>query len=65
MLVQHGAKVADKLGFGTFVLAFRAGVGVYKRAGFKLQEELIQDNSKFGGTSEYGAFFMIREVGEN
>jgi len=62
MLVEHGAKEADKMGFDTFVLAFKAGRNVYKRAEFELLDSLIQDNSKYGGTSEYGAYFMAREA---
>lgn len=62
MLVQHGAKEADKMGLDTFVLAFKAGLNVYKRAGFKLLDQIIQDDSKYGGSGEYGAYFLERKA---
>lgn len=44
------------------MLAFKAGLGVYKRLGFKEIERVIQDDSMYGGTGEYGAYFLVYEV---
>ena len=62
MLVESGIREAKKMDLDIFVLAFKAGLGVYKRAGFKLLDQVIQDDSKFGGTGEYGAYFLVKEV---
>lgn len=62
MLVESGLREAEKMGLDVFVLAFKAGLGVYRRMGFKLLDQLIQDDSKYGGKGEYGAYCMEKEV---
>ncbi|KAI1082213.1 hypothetical protein F5B20DRAFT_532571 [Whalleya microplaca] len=62
LLVESGIAQAEKMGVDIFVLAYKAGLGVYKRTGFKMLDQLIQDDSKYGGKGEYGAYFMEREV---
>jgi len=52
---------AEKLGLDIFILAFEAGVGLYKRLGFHVEKEIIQDDSKYGGTGDYHTYFMIYE----
>ncbi|KAI9734775.1 MAG: hypothetical protein M1818_006762 [Claussenomyces sp. TS43310] len=52
-LVQSGMKQAEKMGLDIFIHAMKAGVGVYKRLGFHIEKELIQDDSMFGGNGEY------------
>ena len=52
---------AEKLGLDIFVLAFKAGKGVYKRAGFRIEQELIQDDSMYGGSGEYAVYYMIHD----
>jgi hypothetical protein len=49
------------LGLNTFVHAKQAGRGVYLRTGFEVKEELIQDNSKYGGTGKTIAYVMRKE----
>ena len=60
-LVESGMREAEKMGLDIFVLAFKAGVGVYKRLGFRIEQELIQDDSMYGGSGEYGIYYMIYE----
>ncbi|KAI1871502.1 uncharacterized protein JN550_004496 [Neoarthrinium moseri] len=60
-LVESGMEQADMLGLDIFVLAFQAGRGVYKRLGFRIEQELVQDDSMYGGTGEYAVYFMIYE----
>ena len=60
-LVASGVRQADKMGLPIFVMAFKAGRGVYARLGFKEVECIIQDDSQFGGKGEYGAYFMVYE----
>ena len=60
-LVQSGMREAEKMGLDIFILAFKAGRGVYKRLGFHTERELIQDDSMYGGKGEYGTYFMIYE----
>jgi hypothetical protein len=50
---------ADSMGLDIFVMAFKAGRGVYKRLGFYIEEELIQDDSIYGGPGEWGVYYMI------
>lgn len=44
-------------------MAFKAGLGIYRRLAFKEVERVIQDDSQFGGKGEYGAYFVIYDVG--
>ncbi|KAL7942562.1 hypothetical protein V8C42DRAFT_331352 [Trichoderma barbatum] len=61
LLVQSGIKEAEKLGLDIFVLAFRRGWGVYGRLGFRVEQELIQDDSMYGGDGNYGVRYMVYE----
>ncbi|KAL6886291.1 acyl-CoA N-acyltransferase [Trichoderma longibrachiatum] len=61
LLVQSGMKEAEKLGLDIFVLACRAAWGVYSRLGFRVERELIQDDSMYGGDGNYGVRYMIYE----
>ncbi|KAJ5771757.1 Acyl-CoA N-acyltransferase [Penicillium odoratum] len=62
-LVKSGMDQADKLGLNIFVHALKAGVELYKHMGFRLLAELVQDDSAYGGSGEYGAYFFIYEPG--
>ncbi|MCJ1472256.1 hypothetical protein MMC13_000903 [Lambiella insularis] len=61
MLVASGIREAEKIGLDVFVLGMKAGLGVYKRVGFKLLDKVIQDDSAYGGKGEYGAYFLVKE----
>jgi predicted N-acetyltransferase YhbS len=60
-LVQSGMRQAENMGLDIFVLAFKSGRGVYKRLGFHIEKELIQDDSMYGGDGEYAVYYMIYE----
>jgi N-acetylglutamate synthase-like GNAT family acetyltransferase len=60
-LVEEGLRQAEEMGVDVYVLAFKAGLGVYRRLGFKLVDQLIQDDARFGGKGEYGTYFLIYE----
>ncbi|MCJ1391101.1 hypothetical protein MMC18_003963 [Xylographa bjoerkii] len=62
MLVESGIREAEKIGLDVFVLGMKAGLGVYQRVGFKLLDKIIQDDSKYGGKGEHGAYFLVKEV---
>ncbi|KAJ5679333.1 Acyl-CoA N-acyltransferase [Penicillium macrosclerotiorum] len=62
-LVKSGMYQADKMKLRIFVHALREGAELYKRIGFQLIAELIQDDSAYGGSGEYGAYFFIYEPG--
>ncbi|MCJ1433060.1 hypothetical protein MMC27_002419 [Xylographa pallens] len=64
MLVESGVRAAEEMGLDVFVLGMKAGLGVYRRVGFELVEQIVQDDSRFGGKGEYGAYFLVREVGK-
>ena len=60
-LVESGLRAVEGIGLDVCVLAMKTALGVYQRAGFTLLEYTIQDDSKFGGTGEYGAYFLEKE----
>lgn len=61
-LVESGIKQAEKMGIPIFVMAYKTGLGIYTRLGFKEVDRVIQDCAQWGGQGEYGAYFMIYEV---
>ncbi|KAI1371575.1 acyl-CoA N-acyltransferase [Hypoxylon crocopeplum] len=61
-LVESGIRQAEKIGLPMFVLAYKAGLGVYSRLGFEEVDRVIQDDSKYGGAGEYGAYFLIYDI---
>lgn len=62
-LVESGMRYADRAQLPVFVMAFKAGRGIYARLGFDEVERVIQDDSRYGGSGEYGAYFMVRMRG--
>ncbi|KJK68016.1 Acetyltransferase GNAT family protein [Aspergillus parasiticus SU-1] len=62
-LVAAGVRAAESIGLPTFTMSYKAGRGVYARLGFEEVDRVIQDDSQYGGAGEYGAYFMIREIG--
>ncbi|KAK6216428.1 hypothetical protein LQW54_003432 [Pestalotiopsis sp. IQ-011] len=62
MLMEAGIAESEKMGIDIFMLAYKAGLGVYKRLGFETLETLILDDSAYGGQGEYGCYFMERTV---
>jgi len=53
MLVKSGLEQVKALGFDCFVMAKNAGLGVYYRAGFQLLDQIVCDNSMFGGPGKF------------
>lgn len=53
-LVASGLKEAKKIGLDVYVRAFRPGVGLYRRLGFRTEREIVQvlDDSEEGGPGE-------------
>jgi len=49
MLVESGLNKTEKMGFDTFVTACSDGKGVYECAGFRLLEQIVQDDREWGG----------------
>ena len=67
MLVESGIREIENselsIDLNILVRAKKAALGVYKRAGFELVEQLVQDASEFGVEGgEYGAYFLTRGV---
>ncbi|KAK1978054.1 acetyltransferase [Colletotrichum cereale] len=48
-LVESGMRLAEKMGVDILILAFDAGLNVYKRLGFKEVHRGYQDNTQYGG----------------
>jgi hypothetical protein len=61
--VTSGMNQADKMGLDIFVHALAEGAEPYKRIGFRLIGELVQDDSAYGGSGVYGVYFFIYEPG--
>jgi ribosomal protein S18 acetylase RimI-like enzyme len=63
-LVESGIREIQAMGLNIDILvrAKKAALGVYKRAGFKINTQLIQDASKFGIKDGYAAYFLIKEM---
>jgi ribosomal protein S18 acetylase RimI-like enzyme len=64
MLVDSGLKEGEKTGFDTFVMACEDGKGVYERAGFKLLDQIVQDDSEFGGDGAHASYFFGEDSAE-
>ncbi|PVH78623.1 acetyltransferase [Cadophora sp. DSE1049] len=60
-LVESGMREAKKLGLDIFIVAMPSGMGVYERLGFRVERELVQDDSMFGGTGDHRTYFMVFE----
>ncbi|PMD29636.1 acetyltransferase [Hyaloscypha variabilis F] len=60
-LVRSGMREAEKLGLDIFAHATSEGVPLYKRLGFKIEREIVQDDSMYGGTGQHYTCFMIYE----
>lgn len=60
-LVQSGIQEAKKLGLDIFVTAFESGVRVYKRLGFGILKDFVEDDSMYGGSGEVYYALMIFE----
>ncbi|KAI0469234.1 acyl-CoA N-acyltransferase [Xylaria cf. heliscus] len=58
-LVANGIRQSERIRLPIFAMAYKAGLGIYTRLGFKEVNRVIQDNSLWGGVGEYGAYFMI------
>ncbi|MCJ1270781.1 hypothetical protein MMC22_010678 [Lobaria immixta] len=64
MLVKSGIQEASKLALDVFVHGMKAGLGVYKRAGFRLVDQMIINDSEYGGKGEYGSYSLVKEAEE-
>ena len=52
-LVESGMREAEKLGLDIFIQGMKAGLGVYRRLGFHVEKEFVEDDSI--------VYFMIYE----
>lgn len=64
-LVEGGIAEAEKAGVDIFVMAYKAGLNVYRRLGFTLLDQMIIDDSQWGGQGEYGCYFLEYKVKKN
>ncbi|KAF8199840.1 acyl-CoA N-acyltransferase [Mycena galopus ATCC 62051] len=64
-LVESGLREADRMGVPVFILAFKAGRGIYERLGFKEVDRVVQDDSQWGGPGEYAVYLMVRDQDRN
>ncbi|KAJ9132359.1 Acyl-CoA N-acyltransferase [Pleurostoma richardsiae] len=57
-LVEAGIAKARQLGLDILVTAFKQGFYVYRKLGFETLDQIIQDDSMYGGDGEYAVYFM-------
>lgn len=50
------------MGLDVFVHGLKAGLGVYKRAGFRLVDQIILNDSEYGGKGDYGSYFLVKKA---
>lgn len=62
MLMEVSLQQAVTMGLDVSVHAKKAGLGVYKRLGFELVDQVVIDESKYGGPDEYSAYFLMKRV---
>ncbi|KAH6647291.1 acyl-CoA N-acyltransferase [Truncatella angustata] len=62
LLMEASLAESDRLGIDVFMVAYKAGLGVYKRMGFEILESLIIDDTPWGGQGEYANYFMERKA---
>ncbi|KAK1673598.1 acetyltransferase [Colletotrichum godetiae] len=61
-LVKSGIHQAKVLGLDIFIHAMEAGVDLYKRLGFSIEKDFLQDDSKYGGNGHvYRALMILRQ----
>ncbi|KAI1126954.1 acyl-CoA N-acyltransferase [Nemania abortiva] len=58
-LVAEGISQSERMRLPIFAMAYKAGLGIYTRLGFKEVDRVIQDISQWGGVGVYGAYFMV------
>lgn len=56
--VERGIAKATKMGVRIFVMAMPAALGLYKRAGFQLLDEVERDDAPFGGPGKHSMYFL-------
>ncbi|KAK1758285.1 acyl-CoA N-acyltransferase [Echria macrotheca] len=61
-LVARGLKEAREIGVDVYVRAFRPGVGLYRRLGFRTEKEVVMDDSERGGPGEVYRALMTYSV---
>lgn len=61
MLVKSGMEQAKRMGLDIFILAFKPAFGVYERLGFRVERELLQDDTVYGGPGEYRVRYLVYE----
>lgn len=63
-LVASGLKEARKIGLDVYVMAFRPGIGLYRRLGFSIEREIVKvlDDSEEGGPGEVYRALMTYAV---
>lgn len=61
-LVARGLEEARKIGLDVYVRAFRPGVGLYRRLGFRMEKEFVLDDSGEGGPGEVYRALMTYTV---
>jgi len=49
---------ATEIGVRVFIMAMPAALGLYKRAGFQLLDEVVRDDAPYGGPGKNSMYFL-------
>ncbi|KAK8855314.1 acyl-CoA N-acyltransferase [Apiospora arundinis] len=62
MLVKNGVAAAETMNVDIYMMAYEAGLNVYKKFGFEVLESNIQDLEKWGGEGPYATYMMEKKI---
>ncbi|KAK6855854.1 hypothetical protein PG995_008005 [Apiospora arundinis] len=62
MLVKNGVAAAETMNVDIYMMAYEAGLNVYKKFGFEVLELNIQDLEKWGGEGPYATYMMEKKI---
>ncbi|KAK7934964.1 acyl-CoA N-acyltransferase [Apiospora marii] len=64
LLVGNGVVAAQKMNVDIYMMAYEAGLNVYKKFGFEILESNVQDLAKWGGEGPYATYMMEKKIVE-
>ncbi|KAK8111065.1 uncharacterized protein PG998_007522 [Apiospora kogelbergensis] len=62
MLVGNGVAAAEKMNVDIYMMAYEAGLGVYKKFGFEILESNVQDLARWGGEGPYATYMIEKKM---
>lgn len=60
--MSKGVAAAEKMNVDIYMMAYEAGLNVYKKFGFEILESNVQDLTKWGGEGPYATYMMEKKI---